>query len=151
VEKQLGDEVPHVETKVDGVLSVHGVQSRMIKMLEREVGPFGQAFEEPLFLLQNVRIYQADIRGDSHIALQIGDWEGGPRIKVMAFKAVGTEMGQAFLKQGKRPFHILGQLKINSWQGRESPEMHVKDAVFAGEEAVIQPTNISQSPVPERL
>lgn len=151
VEKQLGDEVPHVETKVDGVLSVHGVQSRMIKMLEREVGPFGQAFEEPLFLLQNVRIYQADIRGDSHIALQIGDWEGGPRIKVMAFKAVGTEMGQAFLKQGKRPFHILGQLKINSWQGRESPEMHVKDAVFAGDEAVIQPTNTSQSPVAERL
>jgi single-stranded-DNA-specific exonuclease len=136
VERQLGDDVPHVETVIDGVLSVRGIQSRLIKMLESQVGPFGQGFEEPLFLLQNVRIYTADVLGESHIRLMIGDWEGGPRLKAMAFKAVGTDMGQAFLKQGKRPFHILGQLKINSWQGRESPEMHIKDADFAGEEGV---------------
>lgn len=136
IETQLGDEIPHVETPVDGVLAVRGIQSRLIKMLENQVGPFGQGHEEPLFLLQNVRIYQADVLGDSHIRLMIGDWEGGPRIKAMAFKAVGTDMGLAFLKQNKRPFNILGQLKINSWQGRESPEMHIKDADFAGEEGL---------------
>lgn len=142
VEAQQGDEIPHVETVVDSVLSVRGIQSRFIKMMDSQVGPFGQGNEEPLFLLQNARIYSADVLGDSHIRLMIGDWEGGPRLKAMAFKAVGTPMGQAFLKQGKRPFHILGQLKINSWQGRESPEMHIKDADFAGEAAYEEPFNV---------
>lgn len=147
VEAQQGDDIPHVETVVDSVLSVRGVQTQFIRMMDAQVGPFGQGHEEPLFLLQNARIYSADVLGESHIRLMIGDWEGGPRIKAMAFKAVGTAMGQAFLKQGKRPFHILGQLKINSWQGRESPEMHIKDADFAGEEGVMTESNSFPLPI----
>ena len=100
-------------------------------MLQDYVGPFGQEFPEPLFLLEGVRIHFADIVGEAHIKLTVSDWEGGTRMKVMAFRAVGTDMGNALLKAGPKPMHLLGRLQVNEWQGRESVEMHLKDAVFA--------------------
>jgi len=97
--------------------------------LEQHIGPFGQGFEEPLFMLKNVRINSADVLGQKHVRVMVSDWEGGSRMKAMAFGAVGSAMGDAFLKQGKQAFHLLGHIKVNRWQGRESAEFHIKDAV----------------------
>ncbi len=121
----------NVETSIDAMMSVQGVRTDFIRLLQDHVGPFGQEHPEPLVALSNVRIQSADVVGQAHIRVLIGDWEGGGRLKAMAFRAVGTPLGDALLKQGRQPFHLLGHLKINSWQGRETPEMHIKDAAFA--------------------
>lgn len=136
IARQMENSGGNVETVLDGMLTVRGVRVDLVRLIEDHIGPFGQEHPEPLFVLRNVRIQMADVVGDSHIRLQVSDWEGGSRIKAMAFRAVGTPMGEALLKQGRRGFDLAGNLKINSWQGRESAEMHVKDAAFslAGEE-----------------
>ncbi|MCK6418168.1 MAG: single-stranded-DNA-specific exonuclease RecJ [Alphaproteobacteria bacterium] len=117
------------ECCVDGVLSVRGVQVTLVQMLENFIGPFGQGFEEPVFALGPVRVHAADVLGSGgHVRVMISDWEGGPRIKAMAFGGTKNVVGQALLKQGRDPFYLLGHLKLNRWQGRESAEFHIKDA-----------------------
>lgn len=132
VEKQLGGDVPVIETTIDGVLSVRGATIDFVKILQDNLGPFGQGHPEPLFVLPNVRLNMVDIVGKDHVRAQLSDWEGGGRLKAVAFKAADTPMGQAMLKQGReQPFHVAGHFKINEWQGRESVEMHIQDAAFA--------------------
>jgi single-stranded-DNA-specific exonuclease len=122
----------HLPTlSIDGVLTVKGVNTELALMLERSIGPFGQAHPEPVFVLSNIRIHSADVRGENHIALQISDWEGGARIKAMAFKTVGTRLGDALLKDSRQAFHLVGTIKINEWQGRQSAEMHIIDGAYA--------------------
>lgn len=129
--KQSENNEANIETSIDGVLSMNGVTVEFVELLESNIGPFGQEFPEPLFAFRNVRIHNADIRGQNHISVLISDWEGGARVKAMAFGAVGTDMGNAFLQHGRRAFDIVGYLKINDWQGRKSAEIHIKDASFS--------------------
>jgi single-stranded-DNA-specific exonuclease len=73
-----------------------------------------------------------DIVGTDHVRCVISDWEGGGRLKAVAFRAAGTPLGEALLKQSRDvPFHIMGRFKINEWQGRVNAEMHIEDAAFA--------------------
>jgi single-stranded-DNA-specific exonuclease len=121
----------NVQNRLDGIITVQGVRTDFVRMIQNQVGPFGQDHPEPLFLLSGVRIHTVDVMKESHLRLLVSDWEGGTRIKAVVFRAVGTPLGDALLKQGRQPFHLCGHLKINEWQGRESVEFHIKDAAFA--------------------
>lgn len=132
IQKQMSGEAAVSETVIDGVLSVRGVQLDFVKLIQDHMGPFGQGHEEPLFTLPSVRLHMVDVVGKDHVRCQVSDWEGGPRIKAVAFRAKDTPLGEALLTQSRdTPFHLTGYFKINEWQGRESAEMHIQDAAFA--------------------
>lgn len=130
IARQAAGQVEVSETAVDGVLSVRGATLDLVKTLQ-QVGPFGQANPEPLFILPHVRVQSVDIVGADHVRLQIGDSDGGGRMKAMAFRAAENPVGQALLSARGGNMHLLGRLKINEWQGRESVELHVEDAAPA--------------------
>lgn len=130
VKNQTGSVAPNIVTPVDGVLSIRGAAVKLVDTIQRQIGPFGQEAPEPIFMFENVRIHSADVVGGSHIRLMVSDWEGGARMKAMAFRAAGTPMGEAFLKRGAAAFNLLGTLKIDHWNGSERVEMHIKDAYF---------------------
>jgi hypothetical protein len=44
----------------------------------------------------------------------------------VAFNAVGTPLGDMLTSQ--RSLHLLGELKRNRWQGRESAQFLIDDA-----------------------
>ncbi len=120
------------ETVIDGVLSVRGAQTDFVKLIHDHVGPFGQDHAEPVFALSDVRLHTVDIVGTDHVRCTVSDWEGGPRIKAVAFRSADTPLGQALLKHSRdRLFHLAGHFKINEWQGRESVELHIQDAAFS--------------------
>lgn len=131
VEKQARNNDPNVVTSLDGVVTVRGATPSFVHLLQDSIGPFGQEYPEPLFLFQNVRINKADIVGDAHIRLMMSDWEGGTWMKAMAFRAVGTPMGDALLKKGTAAFDVVGTLKIDNWTGAEKVEVHIRDASFS--------------------
>ncbi|MDH5723366.1 MAG: single-stranded-DNA-specific exonuclease RecJ, partial [Alphaproteobacteria bacterium] len=133
IQRQMENASANVETVIDGVLTTGGVTVNLIKTLQDSIGPFGQENPEPLFLLQNVRIRKSDILGGSHIRVMLSDWEGGGTIKAMAFRSVGTPLGEALLNDNRRMFHIAGTLKINEWQGKVTPEMHIQDAALSNQ------------------
>jgi single-stranded-DNA-specific exonuclease len=137
VTRQLQGEVCAAETRIDGVLSVRGATPELVKTLRDHVGPFGQGHEEPVFVLPHVRLYNVDIVGADHVRALVGDWEGGGRLKAVAFRAKGTPLGDTILRHWRdTAFHLAGSFKINTWQGREQVEMHIEDAapVFAAAE-----------------
>ena len=132
--EQMSSTDVNVHTQIDGVVTVRGATPGLVHLLQDHIGPFGQEHPEPLFLLQNVRVHSADVVGEAHIRCMVSDWEGGTRMKAMAFRAVGTPLGDALLKQGKAAFNVLGTLKIDNWGGQDKVEMHIKDADFVVEE-----------------
>ncbi len=136
IEKQMKNTDPNVITQLDGVLTVRGATPKLIHLFQDSIGPFGQEYPEPLFLFQNIRIHRADIVGEAHIRVMISDWEGGTWMKAMAFKAVGTDLGDALLKDKTASFDLVGNLKIDNWSGVEKAEMHIKDGAFANEIAL---------------
>jgi len=123
-----------VETTIDGIATIRGAQAQFVKILNEQIGPFGPQNLEPCFALANIRVQVADVLKDKHIRVQVSDWEGGSRMKGMFFYGVGTKLGEALLKGGQKLFHMAGQFKINSWQGRESVEFMISDAAHAAEE-----------------
>jgi single-stranded-DNA-specific exonuclease len=132
ISSQLGSEPLSSDTPVDGLLSVRGAQTDFVKLIRDHFGPFGQDNPEPVFVLSNVRLHMVDIIGADHIRAQVSDWEGGPRMKAVAFRAKDTPMGQAMLQHWReRQFHLAGTLKIDSWNGQERVELHIQDAAFA--------------------
>ncbi len=130
IDNQMKSGDVHIETLIDGVLSVRGAQPAFIEMIHTQLGPFGQEHPEPLFALPNVRVHSADIVGEAHIRLMVSDWEGGTRIKAMAFRAVGTPLGDALLTRTNAAFHLTGHMKVDRWQGNERTEMHIRDGVI---------------------
>lgn len=126
--RQLNGEKIITEVDVDGIVTAGGVTTDLVNLLQNNVGPFGQEFPEPVFMLENVRIKRADILGESHIKVMVSDWEGGGWIKAMAFRAVGSALGDLLLSGSATPINIIGRLTINEWQGKRSAEMHVIDA-----------------------
>ncbi len=133
VMRQMQNTDMNVETTIDGVLTIAGVNVDFVKIIQEQVGPFGQDHPEPVFMFQNVSIGKADILGGSHIRVMLKEWEGGGWLKAMSFRSVGTPLGDELLKQGNNVprFHVLGHIKINEWQGRKSAEMHIVDAAPA--------------------
>ena len=138
IARQQEASVANVESVIDGVLSVRGASVELISLLQDYVGPFGQGFDEPLFVFPDVRIFAADVLRDTHIRVMIGEPEGGPRLKAMAFRAVGTPLGNALLSKNTQGLHIAGHLKTNAWQGRVTPELHIRDAAFAEDAVMMQ-------------
>ena len=133
IARQMENVDSNVDTVVDGILSVRGASVELVTLLQNHIGPFGQEHPEPVFCFENVRVHSADVLGGSHVRVMLADWEGGSRIKAMAFRAVGTPLGDALLNASGKAFHVLGSLKINEWQGRVSAEMHISDAAFLHE------------------
>lgn len=131
IAKQMADGQSHVTTRIDAILNVQGVKPDLIQLLNHSVGPFGQDHPEPIFMFQNIRLHSVDVVGGAHIRCMISDWEGGTRMKAMAFRSVDTPMGEALLKHGRAAFHLLGQLKLDTWNGQERVEIHIKDAALA--------------------
>lgn len=131
ITRQMENTDTNVETVIDAVLTTRGITTDLVELLQNSVGPFGQEQPEPVFMLENVRIHKADILGGSHIRVMMSDWEGGTRIKAMAFRSVDTPLGDALLQAGTHAYNIIGQLKINEWQGRKTAEMHIVDASFS--------------------
>ncbi len=126
------------DTHIDGVLSIRGVNLALYKLLETNLGPFGEGNPEPVFAFPQVRILSAEVVGDGHVRLLVTDWEGGARISAVAFRAADTDMGKSLLKGRHQLFHLAGILKSNSWQGNEKVEIHINDAAraIAGESRV---------------
>ena len=144
IEEQAAGQELVTDFDVDGVMSVRGASVKFVQMLQDQLGPFGQGQEEPVFVLRNVRIHNARIVGDNHISFQISDWEGGPRIKGIAFRAADTAMGQAMLKHGhSQPFHLAGHFKLDHWNGNTNVQMQVQDAAYVIEK---HSDNISEPP-----
>ncbi|MEK7802118.1 MAG: single-stranded-DNA-specific exonuclease RecJ [Pseudomonadota bacterium] len=117
------------EEWVDGVTSLTGIKPDFIKLMQNNVGPFGQENPEPRFALSHVRVVMSDIVGERHVRVTLTDTVSGGRMKGVAFGAVDTPLGELLLKAPRGgPVHLLGQFQINHWNDVDNVEFHISDA-----------------------
>jgi len=112
--------------KVDGAIAAGGITLHTIEQLQA-LEPYGSGNAEPRFVIPNARLAHADVAGADHLRFTL-DNPGGPQARGIAFRCMGTPLGEALLNHGGKPFHLLGRLRINRWQGRSYPQFQLDDA-----------------------
>ncbi|MCD6034415.1 MAG: recJ [Rickettsiales bacterium] len=119
----------------DAILTTHGITPELAALIER-AGPFGVGNPTPRFILAGCYLAGAEIVGKDHIRCFLGsEQRTGNKIasektgslKAMAFRAVGTPLGDFLLGTKGTSCHVVGQLRLNHWQGRTSAEFTVED------------------------
>ncbi|MFH1804639.1 MAG: single-stranded-DNA-specific exonuclease RecJ [Pseudomonadota bacterium] len=111
---------------VDGALHAMGATLDLVAALEK-LGPFGAGNGEPRFVFTDCRVIKADVVGADHVRCILSGRNGQGRLKAIAFRCLDNDMGQALLKHGGRPLHILGHLRRDSWQGRDGVQLLIDD------------------------
>ncbi len=114
---------------LDGAVKPAAANLSLLEALQ-QVGPFGAGNPEPRFVIPAARLSYAAVVGENHVRGIIQGEEGG-RLAAISFNSLDTPLGQALLKSEGAPLHVAGRLRVNTWQGRTSAQLHVDDAAPA--------------------
>ncbi|WP_108879392.1 single-stranded-DNA-specific exonuclease RecJ [Anderseniella sp. Alg231-50] len=130
LEQQLAAEVDAVASidtlTIDAAIAASGASTRFIEDLDR-AGPFGQGNPSPVFALPSHKVVYAARAGADHVRCTLVQSDG-TRLKAIAFRAMGTELGEVLLSERQMPLHIAGQLTINDWGGKREGQVFIYDA-----------------------
>ncbi len=111
---------------IDAALSAGGATLELIELLE-QAGPYGTGHPPPVFAFPAHRVLYADPAGSDHIRCTLASSDG-KRLKAIAFRAMGTVLGELLLSERQLPLHIAGRLTIDDWSGSRVPSLHIEDA-----------------------
>jgi single-stranded-DNA-specific exonuclease len=124
------DGVPLMPTLlIDGALQARAASTELITTLDR-LAPFGAGNAEPRFVFPAQRVAVADVVGSDHVRCVLTGPDGG-RLKAIAFRVAGEELGRVLLGSRGAALHVAGRLKRDSWQGRDEVQIQIEDAAFA--------------------
>ena len=127
VRHKLGAEDVAPVIEVDSALDLLGANADFAAALEL-LEPFGAGNAEPKIVLEHVRIVKPGIVGAGHIRCFLTSGNGG-YLKAMAFKIADTELGNALLNSQGATFDVVGVLRRDNWQGRNSVQFIIDDAM----------------------
>ena len=111
---------------LDAVLSPAGVNVALVQEIAA-AGPFGAGNPEPLLGLPDVRVAFAAIVGKAHVKLRLGGGDG-TLLDAIAFRAVGTPLGEGLLASRGKVIHVAGRLRQDDWNGRIRVQLEIEDA-----------------------
>jgi single-stranded-DNA-specific exonuclease len=111
---------------LDGTLALGAVTTDLVTLLER-VGPYGVGNPEPRFAFAGVRVVRADIVGEKHVRCVLADQQGG-RLNAIAFRAVGTTLGELLLHHAGASLHLAGTIRADEWRGERRTQLSIEDA-----------------------
>lgn len=129
VEQQLGKEsvVPVVE--IDGDIDIKAANPDLTAKMEL-LEPYGAGNSEPRLMLSRVKINYSGIVGSGHVRCTLGALSGAT-LKAIAFRAADSEMGKALLNCRGDVFDLVGTLRRDTWQGRNTIQFIIEDAMRA--------------------
>lgn len=111
--------------KIDGAVSAAGANVALIETLAK-AGPFGAGNPEPVVALPDHRLIYAEEVGQAHVRARFRSGDGAA-INAIAFRAVGSPLGQALMKSRGEALHAAGTLSIDRWNGAERPQLRLVD------------------------
>ncbi|MEZ5912456.1 MAG: single-stranded-DNA-specific exonuclease RecJ [Paracoccaceae bacterium] len=116
--------------RLDRLLMPGAATVELIEQIEA-AGPFGASAPAPRFAFAGVKVGFAKRVGESHLRFTMSDGTGA-RLDAIAFGAFDTALGPLIEARGPEPLHLAGRLEINSWGGRQKPQLRLEDAAIAG-------------------
>src|SRR6516162_7052400 len=128
---RLGDGLDHErlvpELQVDAALSLAAAQAELIGHIER-LAPFGAGNPEPRFVLLGVRVEHTEAVGNGHLRCALADPFDTARLRAIAFRAVGTPLGQFLAETSGAAIHVAGRLRRDNWRGGDAVQLAIDDA-----------------------
>ena len=113
--------------EIDAALTARGANADFVRDMER-AGPFGAGNPQPVFAFPAHRARFPDVVGSGgHVRFTLTSGDGA-RLKAIAFRAAGHELGDVLLTAGNdTPLHLAGTLGLDQWQGREEVQFRLLD------------------------
>lgn len=111
---------------LDALISISGASPDMVTQLE-QIGPFGQGNPSIRVAVQNVVNMKPDIVGEQHVKLLLTCPLSNGRLSAIAFRCVGSPLGDALLNTRGKRVSIAGQLRLQEWNGRQNVSLMVDD------------------------
>ncbi|SUZ32883.1 Single-stranded-DNA-specific exonuclease RecJ [Roseibaca ekhonensis] len=112
--------------RLDGVLMPSAVTPELISGLEA-AGPFGASAPAPRFAFADMRIEGVKRIGETHMRFRcVGGC--GTSLNAIAFGAFESDLGPLIAAHQGRRLHLAGQIEINFWGGRQTPQLRLDDA-----------------------
>ncbi len=127
--KQGAGDLGPADLKLDGMLMPGAATIDLIEQIE-QAGPYGAGASAPRYGFPDLAVRFAKRIGETHLKLSLTDGVGGT-LDAICFGAFDTALGPRLLEHGGARFHFAGRLEINTWGGRQSPQLRLEDAAEA--------------------
>lgn len=114
--------------RLDGTLMPGAITPELIVQLDA-VGPFGASAPAPRFALADMRVETPRRMGDTHLRFRCSGGDGN-RLDVICFGAFDSDLGPMIAAHQGRRLHLAGQIEINFWGGRQTPQLRLDDAAI---------------------
>ena len=114
--------------KADGLLMASAVTNELVKKIVN-LGPYGNSFEEPLFIFPGHRISELTALKNEHLKLKIVD-SSGFKINAISFRSFDLPLGQFLRENQNKKIHFLGRLTMNNWNNKSTPQFIIDDAAI---------------------
>lgn len=122
VRAQIGDEPLPPSLKLDGLLPLELIDHRLLRELEL-LQPFGMGNPEPVFLHSGAVVRGYRIFAERHVSLDVRDETAGVTLKAKAWRQAESLPRDIV----GRPVSLAFTPKVNSYNGLEQIELHIKD------------------------
>ena len=121
------DLVPRVPVLgIDGALTPAAACGDLVDLLD-SCGPYGVGNVQPRFVLPSMQIVKPVVRQDKHVSCLLRG-QDGLSLKAIAFRVMGTELGQGLLNSHGGVFHVAGKLQRDSYGYRDAVQIIIEDA-----------------------
>ncbi|MGF1562714.1 MAG: single-stranded-DNA-specific exonuclease RecJ [Geminicoccaceae bacterium] len=111
--------------ELDGALALSALTPRLADQID-SLAPYGAGYDEPLFVLPDVRIADLRVVGRYHLATTLEDVSGA-RHRAIAFRCSTTALGKALRGHDGGPLDVAGRITRNTWQGRTQASFVIQD------------------------
>jgi single-stranded-DNA-specific exonuclease len=117
------------ELGLDAVSSPAAATPALVRELAL-AGPFGAGNPEPLLGFAGLKVAFADVVGGDHVKVRLVGGDGA-RLDAIAFRAMGTPLGDGLLASRGRHIHAAGKLRSDDWGGTVRAQLQIEDAAPA--------------------
>ena len=90
-------------------------------------GPSSPSTQLAMAFPADARVAYADVVGKSHVKLRLAGGDGS-MLDAIAFRAVGTPLGEGLLASRGKPIHTIGRLRQDDWNGKSRVKLEIEDA-----------------------
>lgn len=115
----------------DGYLDLRSLTPSFLKDIER-LSPFGMGNPFPKFIFTDVIVESFQILKDQHIRCRLTQGDG-VGVEGIGFRLNHTPFGDYLTDRSRRPLHILGSPRQDTWGGRTKLTLHLEDGVLASD------------------
>ncbi len=122
---------PAAGLEIEGTLAVPAATVELAQHVQR-LSPFGHGNTEPVFVLPRTHITRPERIGKEGTTIRAyaqGEG-GGPRLKIVLFRARDGALADALLHPGP-PLHLAGHLRAEEWNGTTTAGFFLADAAPA--------------------